>query len=176
MKPNATVLVSCLTLLLLSRGPTRAQEQIALPEGEGKALVSVICSQCHGIRPLFVYNGDDRKWEILVHEMIAFGAQVSPSERDTILAYLTTSFSSQRTAEAPNTARLPAGTGREVLQASCASCHGVALIAGKRADLAGWEAILSRHTAEERVKLSAEEAKVLLAYLVANFGPANETR
>ncbi len=176
MKPRAILLASCLALPVMSPGPMRAQEQAALPEGEGKALVGVVCAQCHSIKPLFVYSGDDRQWEVVVHEMVAFGAQVSPRERDTIMSYLKKSFSSQRHGSGAGAAPMPAGKGLEVLQASCVSCHGMPLIANKRADSAEWQAILRRHTAQERVKLSAEQLQLLLAYLEANFGSGKQSK
>jgi len=182
MKPSATLLASCLALLLMAPRPGRAQEpmraaeKVELPDGEGKTLVGVVCSQCHNIQPLFVYSGDDRQWEILVHEMVAFGAQVSPRERDTIMAYLKKSFSSQRHGSGVGATPMPPGKGLEVLQSSCVSCHGMPLIANKRADSAQWQAILRRHTAEERVKLSAGQLQLLLAYLEENFGPGKPAR
>jgi mono/diheme cytochrome c family protein len=172
MKANVPGLAACLALFLSFAWPAGAQEPPALPDGEGKALVAMVCSQCHGIRPLFVYNGDDQKWEILVHEMVAFGAQVTPQERDTMLKYLRATFSTERAAAGRDAGQLPSGKGQGVLQASCGGCHGLPVITRKRAGRAGWEEILRRHRTEERVKLSPEDAEVLLAYLAANFGPA----
>ncbi len=172
MKPNGPGLTACLALFLSFAWPAGAQEPPALPDGEGKALVAMVCSQCHGIRPLFVYNGDDQKWEILVHEMVAFGAQVTPQERDTMMKYLKATFSTGRAAAERDARQLPSGKGQGVLQASCGGCHGLPVITRKRAGRAGWEEILRRHTTEERVKLSQEQAEALLAYLAANFGPA----
>lgn len=172
MKPNVPGRAACLALLLSFAVPAGAQEPPALPDGEGKALVEMVCSQCHGIRPLFVYNGDDQKWEILVHEMVALGAQVTPQERDTVMKYLKATFSTDRAAAGQDAGPLPSGKGQGVLQASCGGCHGQPVITRKRADRAGWEEILRRHRTEERVKLSSEQAEALLAYLAANFGPA----
>lgn len=172
MKANVPRLVACLALVLSLAWPAGAQEPPALPDGEGKALVAMVCSQCHGIRPLYVYNGDDQKWEILVHEMVAFGAQVTPQERDTMMKYLKATFSTGRAAAARDAGQLPSGKGQGVLQASCGGCHGLPVITRKRAGRAGWEEILRRHTTEERVNLSPEDAQTLLAYLAANFGPA----
>ena len=172
MKPHLPGLTACLALFLALASPAGAQESPALPDGEGKSLVATVCSQCHGIRPLFVYNGDDQKWEILVHEMVAFGAQVTPQERDTIMKYLKATFSTGRAAAGRGAGQLPSGKGRSVLQASCGGCHGLPVITRKRAGLAGWEEILRRHRTEERVNLSAEDVEALLAYLAANFGPA----
>jgi mono/diheme cytochrome c family protein len=172
MKTNAPRLAACLALLLMFSLPAGAQDAPALPEGEGKELVGAVCSQCHGLRALFVYNGDDQKWEMLVHEMVAFGAQVTPQERDTIMKYLKATFSTERTAAGPDSAQLPSGKGQEVLQASCGRCHGLSLITRKRADRTGWEEILRRHTSEERVKLSSDELEALLQYLAANLGPS----
>jgi hypothetical protein len=121
-----------------------------------------------------VYNGDDQKWEILVHEMVAFGAQVTPQERDTMMKYLKATFSTGRAAAERGAGQLPSGKGQGVLQASCGGCHGMPVITRKRAGRAGWEEILRRHRTEERVNLSSENVETLLAYLAANFGPATD--
>jgi mono/diheme cytochrome c family protein len=162
-----------LAAVLVFAGTARAQESETLPDGEGKALVATVCSTCHGLKALFIYNGDDRKWEILVHEMVAFGAQVTPQERDTIMKYLKATFSTDRGSSPAASAPLPAGKGQEIVQGSCGACHGVALIARKRADRAGWESILKRHTSEERVTLSPEQLETLLSYLSTNLGTSS---
>ncbi len=172
MKANVSGLAACLAPLLSFALPAGAQERPTLPDGEGKALVAMVCSQCHGIRPLFLYNGDDQKWEILVHEMVAFGAQVTPQERDTVMKYLKATFSTGRAAAGSGAGQLPSGEGQGVLQASCGGCHGLPVITRKRANRAGWEEILRRHRTEDRVNLSPERAETLLSYLAANFGPA----
>jgi mono/diheme cytochrome c family protein len=171
MKANVPGLAACLALFLSFAWPAGAQEPPALPEGEGRTLVAMVCSQCHGIKPLFVYNGNDQKWEILVHEMVAFGAQITPQERDTVMKYLKATFSTERAA-GRDAGQLPSGEGRGVLQASCGGCHGLPVITRKRAGRAGWEEILRRHRTEERVTLSPEHAEALLAYLTVNFGRA----
>jgi mono/diheme cytochrome c family protein len=172
MNAYAVRIAACLALVVTFAGSAGAQEEAPLPEGEGKALVARVCSTCHGLRALFVYNGDDRKWEILVHEMVAFGAQVTPEERDTILAYLKATFSSQRASAAGAGAQLPAGKGQEIVQTNCARCHGLSVIARKRADRAGWDTILRRHADEDRVKLSPDQMETVLSYLAASFGSA----
>jgi mono/diheme cytochrome c family protein len=160
-----------LTLSLPIASPAAAQEQEALPPGDGKALVSAACTPCHGLKALFVFKGDDRKWEILVHEMVAFGAPVTPAERDTILKYLQATFSTDRSTSSTAGSSLPAGKGQEIVQTSCVACHGTSLIARKRAERAEWESILKRHTSEERVKLSSEQLELLLSYLSTNLRP-----
>ena len=172
MSSNLLMRAACLALPLLLASPVGGQEAITLPEGEGREVVGMACSQCHSLKALFVYKGDDRQWEVLVHEMVAFGTQVSPRERDTILAYLKATFSLERTAGGRDAAPLPSGKGRELLQASCDACHGLPLIARKRAGRAEWETILRRHTSEERVELSAAQTETLLEYLAASFGPS----
>jgi len=150
--------------------PAVPQEPSPLPDGKGKELVAQVCSQCHGLQPLFFHRGDHRKWEMVVHEMVAFGAQVTPQERDEILDYLKTTFAAEPPESTRITSQLPEGNGREILQSSCVSCHGTAVITRKRADRAEWERILRRHTAEARVTIPAAQVDVLVNYLSTNFG------
>jgi mono/diheme cytochrome c family protein len=158
-----------LFVLLLGPRSVAAQEMDALPPGDGKALAGSACTPCHGLKALFVFKGDDRKWEILVHEMVAFGAPLTPPERDTVLKYLQATFSTDRSASGTAGTSLPAGKGQEIVQTSCVACHGTALIARKRAERAEWESIVRRHTSEGRVKLSSEQLETLLSYLSTNL-------
>ena len=176
MKSNATVLAFAATLLLCVAGAARAQEDATLPEGEGKALVGAVCSQCHNLGSLFFLKADDRKWEILVHDMVSFGAQLSPDERDVIMRYLKASFSSDAGRAADGATSLPTGKGREVVEASCGACHGLSVVARKRAARPAWEAILRRHTTEKRVELSSADTDSVLAYLAASFAVATPKR
>ncbi len=176
MKPNATVLAAGVVLLAWFAGPARAQEEVTLPEGDGKALTGAVCSQCHGLGPLFFLKADDRKWEILVHEMVSFGAQISTEERDAIMSYVKSTFSSDSARAGTGPTPLPAGKGREVLERSCDGCHGLSVITRTRVARTGWDAILRRHTAGRRVELSPEGAEALLAYLAANFAAITPRR
>jgi mono/diheme cytochrome c family protein len=171
MTSRIVVVLAGLALGLPIAPPSAAQELEALPPGDGKALVGAACTPCHGLKALFVFNGDDRKWEILVHEMVAFGAPVSSRERDTILKYLQAAFSTDRSSRESGVS-LPGGQGQEIVRTSCGACHGLALIANKRAERTEWDAIVRRHASEGRVKLSSEQLETLLSYLSASLGPA----
>ena len=174
MKSNILCSAGLLLLPLLA-GPAAAQERVPLPDGNGKVLVEEACSQCHDLDATFLYNGDDRKWEALVHDMVAFGARLTPAERDTVLEYLRASFSTDRVQGDRTAAPLPTAKGRDVMQASCIGCHGPTLIARKRLDRAGWETVVRRHATDNRVKVSPEEVDALLTYLAANFRPTAAT-
>ncbi len=168
---RTVVLAATLVLLPPLAWSARAQETVPLPEGDGRARVEEACSQCHDLETTFLYNGDDEKWQVLVDDMVSFGAELTPQERDQVLAYLRMAFSTDRVSGDRTTTPLPTAKGRGVMNASCASCHGPTLVARKRVDRSEWEKVLQRHTGDKRVTLSPEQRDELLKYLSANFPP-----
>lgn len=61
-----------------------------LPAGNGLEIVSVVCTQCHGLDYLAQASGkltrDD--WENALYDMIARGAPVEEKDREVLLKYL----------------------------------------------------------------------------------------
>lgn len=65
---------------------------------------------------------------------------------------------------------LPAGPGREVVRRSCAgSCHGIDAVVGVRRDRAAWTVMVETMVARG-AKATDSEMKLIVDYLVANFG------
>ena len=86
-------LLVCLAAPLLAGGPPLyAQTAPALPQGDGRDLVAVVCSQCHGLAPLTAVRDGPAGWKRHVYNMVIRGAQLSPRDVDTVLQYLNTNF------------------------------------------------------------------------------------
>src|SRR6266567_4436459 len=79
-------------LSLAAAAPLQAQTAGGLPPGEGRDLVAVVCSQCHGLNTIMQIRDGSAGWKQFVDYMIMKGAQVTASETDTIVQYLTASF------------------------------------------------------------------------------------
>ena len=63
-----------------------------LPDGEGRDIVAIACSQCHGLNAFTWLRQGQQAWRHQVYDMILRGTQISPSELDTVVAYLATNF------------------------------------------------------------------------------------
>jgi len=76
-------------MLVLTSVPVQGQS-LKLPEGKDVEKVRTQCSLCHGVELVAQQRLDRRGWSRVVDQMIAFGAPVSPAERDALLTYLET--------------------------------------------------------------------------------------
>ena len=64
----------------------------------------------------------------------------------------------------------PRGPAREVLLASCTTCHGIDDYAYHALDRAGWQDLLDTKHKGMKVSLSEDDRRILLDYLVSTFG------
>lgn len=73
--------------------------------------------------------------------------------------------------ERASLARLPPGPGQGLVEASCLTCHGTALIEQQHKDSAGW----TKTVGQMRVwgaRLSESEVPALIDYLIKHYGVA----
>jgi mono/diheme cytochrome c family protein len=66
--------------------------KVVLPQGDGKELVETRCSACHDLERVVAVKRGKEDWHLIVTNMIARGARVTPAESQTITAYLGTEF------------------------------------------------------------------------------------
>lgn len=83
---------SVFSLILACRlvcGMTAVNAQ-SLPPGEGLEIISLVCTQCHGIDYIVGANGKLTRegWENALYDMIARGAPVEEKDREILLKYL----------------------------------------------------------------------------------------
>src|ERR1700719_3275965 len=113
-----SVLGVAAALSLAAAAPLHAQPS-ALPPGEGRDLVAVACTQCHGLNTIVQIRDGAAGWRQFVNYMIMKGAQVSDREADTVVQYLTANFgpnSPPPAGVAPAVlAPLPAAGGKELV-------------------------------------------------------------
>src|SRR5215472_6524454 len=102
-------LIAAGALAALAASPSRAQT--ALPEGEGRDLVATACAQCHALNVITAGRDGPVGWKHHVYNMVLRGAQLTPREADTVIAYLTANFGPGPAANAASVA-LPAGPGK----------------------------------------------------------------
>jgi mono/diheme cytochrome c family protein len=71
-------------------GPTPAH--IALPSGNGEAIVDARCSLCHGIDRVVTVKRTRVQWTNIVNRMVYLGAPLTPDQTKTVLDYLSANF------------------------------------------------------------------------------------
>ena len=70
---------------------------------------------------------------------------------------------------------LPEGKGKDVLENVCGACHGVDLIAGRRATKEGWGYIVD-DMVSRGASATNEQIKTINEYLAKNFGQVNTNK
>ena len=154
-------------LVLACSSPAPAQTQNPLPQGEGRDLVAVACSQCHALSPIVAMREGASGWRRHVYNMVLRGAQLRPSEVETVVNYLTANFGPA--AHGVGNATLPNGPGKDLVETRCSTCHDLERIAVVKRNKRDWPGIVANMVGRGAVATS-DEVQAIAAYLVANFG------
>lgn len=157
-------------LCVAAATPVHAQTAMALPQGDGRDLVAVACSQCHTLNTILVGREGATGWKRHVYNMVLRGAQLSPREADTVIQYLTANFgpgTPQPAAAKPVT--LPGGAGKELVEARCSTCHDLERVTIVKRQKRDWPFIVGNMVTRGAIA-TPEEAQQIAAYLVAQFG------
>jgi mono/diheme cytochrome c family protein len=121
------------------------QAASTLPPGEGRDIVAVACTQCHGPSAFTQLRVGPEGWRFQVYDMVLRGAQVRPSEMDQVVSYLSTNFGPGINVPPPVAqVTLPEGAGQELVAQRCSLCHGLDRVVAARRTPTEWEAIMSR--------------------------------
>ena len=76
-----------------------AWSQETLPAGKGKDTVEMVCTQCHGLSNITNNRFSKADWQAMVEQMIANGASLTDTEKETVVEYLAQNFPDKKTAE-----------------------------------------------------------------------------
>ena len=178
-----------LGFLLCGPGFLFGQVAPPLPSGDGRDLVATACAQCHALRPIATKRDGVGGWRATVEEMVIRGAQLLPEEAETVIRYLAANFGpglnpmqtgvlppgsavSSPGAPAGNVS-LPAGSGKEAVEARCAICHDLGRVVGSRRTREEWERI-TRNMIERGPQAPPDQVQTIISYLTAQFGKTGE--
>ncbi len=163
------VLSSLAAALALAATPALAQPANALPPGEGHDIVASACTQCHPLTVILALRDGPVGWKRHVDTMVIKGAQLTPHEADTLLAYLDTNFGPGQRMPPAKPVTLPDGAGKQLVEQRCTMCHDLERVTAAKRDKPEWESVVANMLG--RFGLSApEEARAISAYLEANYG------
>ena len=157
------------TLVLVAGSPLHAQTPPAQPQGDGRDLVALACTQCHSLAPLMAVRDGPTGWKRHVHNMVLRGAQLTPREAETVIQYLITHFGPGQPLAAARPITLPGGAGKELVETRCAVCHDLERVTIVKRQKRDWETIVGNMY--ERWGTSApDEVRTITSYLVTQFG------
>jgi cytochrome c5 len=168
---RSSVLSSAVAALCLALAgvPAPAQSVNTLPPGEGRDLIATACSQCHALSVILAMRDGPIGWKRHVYNMVMRGAQLTPREAETVLAYLNENFGPGQRMPPQKPVTLPAGPGKELVETRCTLCHDLERVTAAPRRKQDWDGIVTNMF--ERYGVSApDEARAISAYLVAQFG------
>jgi len=141
-----------------------------LPPGDGRDIVAVACTQCHGPNVFAQLREGQDAWRFQVYDMILRGAQVAPADIDKVVGYLSASFGPGVNVPPPlHQVTLPDGQGKDLVESHCSVCHGLDRIAMAKRAPGEWNQIIHRMMFLG-APVSGDDAKTITAYLDAKFG------
>ncbi|MBV8536046.1 MAG: hypothetical protein JO128_10665 [Alphaproteobacteria bacterium] len=141
-----------------------------LPPGDGRDVVAVACTQCHGPGPFVQLRQGADAWRLQVYDMILRGAQVQPDDVDKVVGYLAASYGPGVNVPPPlHQVTLPDGKGKDLVEAQCTVCHGLDRIAMANRAPGEWNQIIHRMMFLG-ASVSGDDAKTITAYLDDKFG------
>jgi mono/diheme cytochrome c family protein len=145
-------------------------QQSPFPDGPGKQIVEVACTQCHQAQPFAQLRMGEVGWRKQVYNMILRGAQISPSDLDTVVTYLTASYGPgvPVPGQPKPVVTLHDGPGATLVQGGCGICHGLDRVVAANRPGQQWGAIVHRMV-EIGAPLSADQSNQIVAYLEANY-------
>jgi len=148
---------------------TQVNAQGTLPQGEGRDIVAVACTQCHALTPILAGREGPAGWRKHVHNMVLRGAQLSPSEAETVIRYLAANFGPGAAPPGKVAVTPPAGAGQELVETRCPLCPDLERVAMVKRPRQHWPAIVANMVARGATA-TPEEAGTIATYLAAQFG------
>jgi cytochrome c5 len=150
--------------------PSRAQQNTnPLPAGDGRDLVSAVCSQCHYLGTIAKIRDGAPGWRLFVNNMVLRGAQLTDGEIDTVVNYLALNLGPGINLPPEKPVALPDGQGKRLVETRCNLCHDLERIATVPRRKGDWPIIVANMVARGGTA-SPDEAQAITDYLATNFG------
>lgn len=163
-------LLSCVAAVIVAGAtPGYTQQPNPLPEGSGRELISVVCTQCHALSTIAKMREGAAGWRLHVNNMVLRGAQLTGPEINTVVDYLALNLGPGAQLPAAKPVALPGGSGKELVETRCNLCHDLERVAFSKRHKGEWPAIVTNMVARGATA-TPDEAQAITAYLVAQFG------
>jgi mono/diheme cytochrome c family protein len=145
----------------------------SLPAGNGKEIVAVACTQCHGLKMIVAMRDGPVGWKHFVDDMVLRGAQLTPPEADTVAQYLAKNFGpgTSPMQSGLKTEALPVGDGQKLVESHCALCHDLGRVTTIGRSKEEWNNTVSNMMARAGTNVATQqEISTMTSYLASNFG------
>ncbi|HLI20638.1 MAG TPA: hypothetical protein VKV32_05950 [Stellaceae bacterium] len=142
------------------------------PDGPGKEIVSVACTQCHGPNVFTQLRMNETAWRAQIYDMILRGAQITPADIDTAAKYMAKNYGPgvPFPGQQPVKVTLASGNGENLVEGGCALCHGLDRVTDTKRSKEQWQLIVNRMVFFG-APISGDQVATVVDYLATNYGP-----
>ena len=174
-------------------------KKVELPEGDGKAIATEYCQDCHQLTNVTKVRKALDEWKDTVQTMMDRGARLPQENVDTLVQYLAKNFGPQTDAPAaaapvvaaaqaapspaapsadatpsapaqPKTVELPDGDGKTIATENCQVCHRLTNLTKAHKTADEWKDTVQTMI-DRGADVPADKVDTLVQYLSKNFGP-----
>jgi len=151
----AIIAVAASFCSVAAQNPPDKKDDVALPDGPGKAIIKKTCSPCHTASVITTKPGrTDDEWEEVLNTMIGRGAVLSDEDGDTLMDYLSTNFGPSWKGK-PLVAEATAGSGKTAASSEAPAGNTAATVNVNKASAQELQAALG---------IPANEAQIIVSY------------
>jgi cytochrome c5 len=176
--------------------------KVDLPEGDGQAIATEYCQDCHRLTNLTKAHKARDEWQETIQEMVDRGARIPPDKVPTLIEYLVKNFgldyAEPALAAAPAAAparatppqtvssaatasqssqpevMLPDGDGKQVATEYCQDCHRLTNLTKAHKSRDDWQDTVQTMM-DRGARIPQDKVDTLVQYLAKNFGAETET-
>jgi cytochrome c5 len=168
--------------------PSQPKPVVELPDGDGKAIATEYCQDCHKLTNVAKARKAPDDWRDAVQTMMDRGARLPQDKVDALVAYLAKNFGPKtevaQDAAPPATAppsvaapsqpkpqvELPDGDGKAIAMEDCQACHKLTNLTKAHKSLDDWRDTVQTMM-DRGANVPPDKLDTLLQYLAKNFGP-----
>ncbi len=164
---------------------------VVLPEGDGKAIATEYCQDCHRLTNLTKARKAPDDWHDTVQTMMDRGARLPQDKFDVLVQYLAQNFGPQTAtppvatpsaaaapsdattataSQQPKPVELPEGDGKAIATELCQGCHKLTNLTKAHKSLDDWRDTLQTMV-DRGATVPQDKIETLVQYLAKNFGP-----
>jgi cytochrome c5 len=176
--------------------PSEPKPAVELPDGDGKAIATQFCQDCHKLTNVAKARKAPDEWHDTVQLMMDRGARLPRDKFDTLVLYLAKNFGPQTTAPAaetspaaapssdssavmavqpPKPVELPEGEGKAIATEFCHDCHKLTNLTKAHKDRDEWRDTVQLMM-DRGARLPQDKVDTLVEYLAKNFSPKGDAQ
>jgi hypothetical protein len=177
--------------IVVPASPSQPKPVVELPEGDGKAIATEFCQDCHKLTNVTKARKAPDDWHDTVQLMMDRGARLPQDKFDTLVEYLVKNFGPKADAPAagtppaaaplsdspaatpvstPKPVELPEGDGKAIATEFCQDCHKLTNLTTAKKAADDWHDTVETMM-DRGARLPQDKIDTLVAYLAKNFGP-----